>query len=255
MNRNSLFRLSAGACLLAAAFAALACRSQLLEDAALALDVGQTPEPADWIFLLPGDLDNRPFAAAALYTAGYGRQVILPTNRRTIETESGDGYAVHEILTAVLKARGVPSDAIKTIDNESDSTIGDALALKHAWRENPEIRVILVTNDFHTRRTNWIFKQILGPAAEGKLQIVGIPHPIVSARNWWRSRTGFIIMTSEFVKLAAYRLRYGHDGYWLLAFIGGVTLISFYFRVSATRRRNSSSCECTGPVENRSTRH
>ncbi|MBL9094246.1 MAG: YdcF family protein [Planctomycetaceae bacterium] len=239
MNRNRTFMLIAAGCLSALVFAVLAYRTHLLEDAALTLDVGQTPEPADWIFLLPGDFDNRPLAAAALYTAGYGRRVILPTNRRTIETESGDGYAVDQILTAVLRARGVPSDAIETVDNESDSTIGDALALKQLWMKSPETRVILVTNDFHTRRTNWIFKQVLGPAAEGKLQIVGIPHPKVSAHNWWQSRTGFVIMTSEFVKLAAYRLRYGYDGYWLLGFIGSVTVIAFYFRAPATRRRNS----------------
>lgn len=48
-------------------------RGYLLPTLARWLDVGVAPQPADYLFVLPGGEDTRPFVAAALVKAGYAR--------------------------------------------------------------------------------------------------------------------------------------------------------------------------------------
>ena len=46
-------------------------RAVILPAVASWLDVGEPPQPADAIMLLTGDAETRPFAAAALWKAGW----------------------------------------------------------------------------------------------------------------------------------------------------------------------------------------
>ena len=54
-------------------------RSAVLCAAGQWLNVGETlAEPVDYVFVLGGDASTRPFLAAAIYRAGYTRQILIP---------------------------------------------------------------------------------------------------------------------------------------------------------------------------------
>ena len=49
----------------------------LLRAAARWLDVGEPPRRADYVMLLGGDKETRPFVAAALVSEGWARRVLV----------------------------------------------------------------------------------------------------------------------------------------------------------------------------------
>ncbi len=86
------------------------------------LDVGQPPEPTDYCLVLSGDVQSRPFVAAALYRHGFVRRQIWLTRANMIEeggiqTPDGNQAAV-QIMTTL----GVPPEKIITLDGGCAST-------------------------------------------------------------------------------------------------------------------------------------
>jgi uncharacterized SAM-binding protein YcdF (DUF218 family) len=174
------------------------------------LDVSEEPGPVDYVLVLNGDPETRPFAAAALVKAGLARQVLLTRQRLALESNLVQGGAMLselEITRGVLKARGVPEQAIRVLPGEISSTADEARVLAAFLKDEPEARVAVVTNGFHTRRARWIFRRALGEGGE-RIQLVGVPHEGVDEQSWWRTSLGCVLYVSEYAKLVYYRLRY-----------------------------------------------
>lgn len=222
-------------------------RSALFESVGRWLDVGEPATPADWVFLLPGDLETRPFAAASLISAGYAERILIPTNVRTLETSGGDAVPGHEALRKILVARGVPVEAVEILDAETDSTFGDASALAAALEKHPGKRVTLVTNDFHTRRTRWVFHNVLdNKIGPGQVRILGVPAEHYGADDWWRTKEGFEAYAFEYIKLAAYYLAYGRGWRW---FGGGVLAVILAVRYTKRLRCRRMTVGVPVPTE------
>lgn len=241
LNRRRLLLLCAAGVAMAAVVAAACNRKVLLQEAGRWLDVGERPTPVDWVFLLPGDLESRPFAAAALLTAGYADRILLPMNRDSLETSQGDVIPTHVALRRILLARGVPAAAIEILETESDSTFGDARALAAALQQHPGKRVALVTNDFHTRRTRWVFHNVLdGQVEPEQILVLGVPAERYGADDWWRTKEGFVIYASEYIKLAAYHCAYGSALWWLGGGIFALSGVTWYAGRRSRRHRQPS---------------
>jgi uncharacterized SAM-binding protein YcdF (DUF218 family) len=231
VRRRSLLLLLLTAGLLAGCFLA---RGKLLPSLASWLDVGGPPQTADDIVLLTGDADTRAFVAASLYKAGWAPRVLLSTVAAGYSQERRSILAEHEINRQVLLKCGVPERDVTVLNGRAKSTFDEARALADYLDGSPWRRIIVVTNDFHTRRARWIFQRVLGGRA-GQIVVVSAASDEFQPGAWWQSEIGFATVGGEYLKLAFYHLRYGYLA-WELAAVGLLLAILMY------RRRRAGAC-------------
>ena len=199
--------------LLAGIFAA---RSRLLPMAVHWLDVGEDPQKADYVMVLGGDVNVRPFVAAALINAGLAPQVILVKAKAGPAVEDGIIPPSYELDRRVLLRRGVPEDKIVILDGQARSTYDEMSALAEFLAPVSEASVTVVTTDFHTRRARWICNRVLGEQAR-RFSFVSTPCSEFSTESWWQVEKGFLLIVGEYIKLAIYAVWYGSLGWWIIA--------------------------------------
>jgi uncharacterized SAM-binding protein YcdF (DUF218 family) len=179
------------------------------------LDVGEPPRIADYCLVLSGDFNARPFAAAALYRKGYVRHAIWLTRvahaQPIFPWQFDSTAAAHRVLTTL----GVPNDRIAVLDGDCATTFDEANALMSMLSRDPEATVAVVTSDYHTRRSRWIFRRLLGEQAD-RLQFISVPTDYFNADNWWTVEQGFVSYSKEFLKLPFYYLYYGWGLVWII---------------------------------------
>jgi len=181
-------------------------RSAWLPGVGQFLDVGQPPTRVDYVYVLGGGTDSRPFAAAALYDAGLAGKVVLPSVQAAPEADQGVRPPEQKQTRRVLTARGVPETAIELLPESETvrSTRDEAAALARFVQARPGCTVAVVTHNYHTRRARMIFTRALAERAD-QLCMVGIGTDYFDATNWWQSADGFRTFLSEYIKLV-------HDG-------------------------------------------
>ena len=195
---NSLLVLTS---VLVVAVAAVLMLSAVLESV---LVVSEPLPKADVMVVMAGGRDVRLPPVAALYKEGVAQRVLL-TNDGIFagwSTKYDRNLYLVEWAREYLLEMGVPKDAIVPLSYTASGTIHDALNTLDYVRAHPEIRSLLVvTTDYHTRRTLWTF----GLVFEGEGIQIGIcPVPDLS-RPWWRRAQDAYL---EFLKYVYYRLRY-----------------------------------------------
>lgn len=188
-----------------------ALRGWLLPAAAQWLNVAGEPVPTDYVLVLPGGVETRPFAAAALVKAGFARQVLVPKTEASPDQLDGIERPEHDVTRQVLELRGVlPSDII-VLNGGSSSTFSDAEALSRFLAKAPARSVSVVTNHYHTRRARWVLSRVLGKRSSD-LHFVAVPVDEFNESNWWQVRQGTSAYLGEYFKFTYYLLRYGRAG-------------------------------------------
>lgn len=170
------------------------------------LDVSEPPRPADYVLVLTGGEDTRPFVAAALYTKGYVREVLVPYLRPSADARDGVVPDDTDLIRRVLVARGVPAGRVTRLPGEVNSTADEARALARFLDDHPEATVAVVTNDFHTRHARRILYRAVGRRA-GQVYLVAAPTDRVRPDTWWTSERGCAIYLSETFKSVYYAVR------------------------------------------------
>jgi uncharacterized SAM-binding protein YcdF (DUF218 family) len=191
---------------------------QLLRAMARWLDVGARPQRADYVMVLNGGEETRPFVAAALVNAGFARRVLVAGTALSPHMEDRIVPPDHEINKRVLMQRGVAESDITILPGAAATTFDEATALAAFLVKRPRARVIVITNDYHSRRSRWIFARTLADRAE-QVMLVSAPTDEFRLDSWWQDDEGFVTIGSEYLKLGFYVVRYGHFGYWLVACI------------------------------------
>jgi uncharacterized SAM-binding protein YcdF (DUF218 family) len=192
------------------------------------LDVGELPRPAEYVMVLNGGENTRPFVAAVLLNAGLARHVLVAKVAPPPETIGRVLPPSQEISRQVLLHRGVADHDIIILPAAAATTYDEAVALAAFLEDRPNTRVLIVTNDCHTRRSRWAFARALGDRM-AQVSLVSAPSDDVAADCWWRDERGFVTIVTEYLKLAFYALRYGYAGYWLAA-CGCLTLLIGWVR-------------------------
>jgi len=177
------------------------------------LNVGEFPDCAEHVLILPGDETLRPLVGAALVNAGVARDVLIPETRVSADVKDGVSLPTTEVIRSVLMHRGIPEEKIVSLGGASRTTFDDARALQVYLEGKPADRVIVITNAFHTRRSRYIFRRVLGAEAE-RLRFVAAPNPGFADDDWWRHRSGLRIILSENFKLGFYLIRYADPRLW-----------------------------------------
>lgn len=173
--------------------------------------VDEPVERAAAIVVLGGGEDYRPFAAARLWREGWAPVVLVPDVEVRRTEAMGLRPPVTEVILGVLKAEGVPERAIVRIGREVTSTRDEAVAVRQ-WAEGgagPQAggsrRLLIPTDPFATRRTDWIFRRVL---PEWDVRVVRTDPATLDFDRWWMREDGVLSFQSEWVKMAYYLVRY-----------------------------------------------
>jgi len=212
----------------------------LLRTAGRCLDVGRPPQKADAVVLLNGGYNTRPFVAAALVHGGWAPKVILNTVSLHPVQAAGVVPPSHEIALKALQYGEVPRDRVVLLETSVKTTFDEARGVANYLAANPATRLLLVTEGPHTRRAEWIFRLVLDRLVPDRhVEIVSISAPAedFDPATWWRSKSGFLFVTSEYLKLLFYALRYGWLGYEIAVLALAVLILRTWFR----RRRKPVS--------------
>lgn len=185
-----------------------ALRAPLLTGVAGFLTVEDSLTQADFIYVLTGGPNERPFRAAELYHQNLAPEIILP--QAEIRRTEALGLYPNETDVAVqtLRKLGVPDSAIRVVETAGGvtSTIDEARLLRYIATTQSPRQVIVVTSAHHTRRARWILRRQLDGSSV-RLIMVAANQTAFSASNWWKNEAGLTAIVNEYMKLAYYRIK------------------------------------------------
>jgi len=166
--------------------------------------------PADTIHVISGP-DERPEYGIELYLQGYGQRLFF----------TGSGYQAEDAYWLSLR-RGVPESAVTADSSAVTSTYSEAVRLQAfiAQSRAPIRSVILVSDPYHMRRALWTYQRVVGPGVT--FQAAPLAFELSRyRREWWRHPTSLDMVSSEYLKMAYYRVTYalawGTTKEWLMS--------------------------------------
>lgn len=169
--------------------------------------VDDHPVQADAIVILGGGIANRSAAAIKLFHEGYASNILFMNVRADDATQHGITLPEREITRRLLLSNNIPESSIEAIGADVASTRDETKAV-HAWITNHNAHSILIVTDlFHTRRVNWIFRKEL-KHTDVKIHVCVAPTPDYGVSNWWRREQGFMAFQNECMKIVYYWLKY-----------------------------------------------
>ncbi len=160
-----------------------------------ALVINDPLQKADMIIVLGGGNGDRERTGARLYKEGYAPLVV--TTGEPLKIPSIDDTPFAKFSADYLKKLGVPETAILQLP-ESTSTCDDA-RLTLASLPSGSKRIIVVSDPFHTRRSQMIFNGRLKNQVE-VIMAAASPSWFDPSR-WWMRENGIIAVGSEYLKL------------------------------------------------------
>jgi len=157
--------------------------------------VDESLQASDAIVVLGDDTyrAERASRAAELYRAGWAPHIVA--SGRWLRPY----ISIPELMERDLVERGVPREAIVRWASSATNTLQEARAFRVLLRERGWSRVLVVTSNYHTRRSRYIFRKVLGP--EVQLRVVAAPDSGYDPRTWWHSRSGLRLFFHESVGL------------------------------------------------------
>jgi len=157
-------------------------RHPLLRFAAGELVVEDKLEKSDAIIVLSDDnfYADRATRAAELYRQNLAPTVVASGVR--LRPYAG----ISELMTHDLVERGVPKERIVPFPQDADDTRDEAAALKVLAMQKGWKSVIVVTSNFHTRRTRFIFRKVF--SADVKLAVASARDGDFDPANWYEHR-------------------------------------------------------------------
>jgi uncharacterized SAM-binding protein YcdF (DUF218 family) len=221
---------------------------QVLPPVARWLHVGGRPKPADYVMVMPGGEETRPFVAAAMVRRGMAQAVLVPRTVDSPMTEDGILPPNHELIRRILNLRGVDDRRVLFLDQRSASSWGDAQALAEFLAERPGATVAVVTSDYHCRRSRWVFGRALGDRIE-QVFFVSAPSDRFTPDDWWLYKTGFKTYVSEYCKFAVYLGRYGGLSVWVPTVVILLVLVVVKVKLKSPAASRRARSEPEGPYD------
>jgi uncharacterized SAM-binding protein YcdF (DUF218 family) len=152
----------------------------------------EPPQSADIILVLAGDFyGSRVLKAAELAKQGYAPLVLI-SGRPYGRGMEGD-YAI-----SFLATHGYSTRLFESFGHHAHSTIEEAITLRGELRRRHVKRVILVTSDFHSRRSAIVFR-LFCPGIDF-ISVPG-PEPGFHADRWWADPPSKALFYSEWTKI------------------------------------------------------
>ena len=148
-------------------------------------------EKSDAIIVLSG-FDGRLEHGIKLFKEGYGDCLIL-SNSDDFDEET-------------LREHDISEDQVIS-ESHADSTFTNATLTKEIVLEREFKSVIVVTSEFHTSRTRYIFNKVYRDT-DVKLIFSGSKNGFFNSKLWWFNFRGIYVVAVEYVKWLYYLIRY-----------------------------------------------
>lgn len=169
------------------------------------LVIAQPLQRADALVLMAGTPLERLPAAARLYHQGLAAKILLTNDGVLAGWSQQHQRNLYHVEWAELEllTQGVPAETIEKLPYSASGTIHDARhAVDFARREGLR-SLLLVTSDYHTRRTLWSFQRAAG---DDPLSLA--VYPVVGNKTSDTRFRRLYILTVEAIKNLYYRWRY-----------------------------------------------
>jgi hypothetical protein len=162
---------------------------------------------ANAIICLSGSRQTRTPECLRLWNQGYGA-VLLVTEEKPKNKEFHDLELSHlQFAREVTKRMKMMAswELLPSLSGGATSTFDEAEdALSYAKRAKWK-RIIIVTDEFHTRRAHLAFNKVfLGSDVE--VQVAGAPNEVFAIDDWWKSDRGILAFLGETIKFPIYWL-------------------------------------------------
>jgi uncharacterized SAM-binding protein YcdF (DUF218 family) len=134
---------------------------------------------------------DRSFHAAELYREGVA--TIVVASGRLLRRNTG----MAEIMQRDLESFGVPTASIVPLASRSENTREEAGEMGKLIRTRGWKRVIIVTSNYHTRRTRFIYGRVL--PSNTTFRVSSARDSEFDPSHWWQTRQGQKLFLSEIV--------------------------------------------------------
>jgi hypothetical protein len=147
---------------------------------------------ANALVVLGGRIETRFPCALELYRQGYADKVLL-TDLRPYTCGIPDFDCSERRIALAQRDYFEPGAPVSVVP--SRNSIGTVSTFDEAWdllrysQHNGYSRLIIVTDDFHTRRALYAFDKVFQDSGIS-IEAMGAPNAVFDAQNWWRSDAG-----------------------------------------------------------------
>jgi uncharacterized SAM-binding protein YcdF (DUF218 family) len=161
---------------------------------------------ADVLVVLGGRIETRGPRALELYRQGYAPEILL-TDLRPFSPGIPDFNCSERSIVRAMRDYFAPGAPLSVVPSRNGtgatSTFDEARDLLYYSREKGYTRIIIVTDEFHTRRSLYAFQKIFKDSGV-IVESMGAPNAVFEAGNWWRSDAGLKAYLLEPMLLLVY---------------------------------------------------
>ena len=153
----------------------------------------ESPQTSDAIVILGDDNYNgdRATKAAEIFKSGWAPRVIA--SGRYLRPYAG----ISELEAHDLESHGVPASAVVPFAHRATDTREECIAIGQLISSNGWKRILLVTSNYHTRRSEYICERAFPQGTA--LRVIAAPDSEYDPHNWWQTRSGLKIFLHELV--------------------------------------------------------
>jgi uncharacterized SAM-binding protein YcdF (DUF218 family) len=165
-------------------------RYPLLRAAGHVLIVDEAPEQADAIVVLGDNYrSERTERAAELFRAGWARRVVA--SGHMLRPYS----SVAELMHHDLRLDNVPEGAIVVASHSALNTREEVTGLSQLFRQQGWRKILFVTSNYHSRRTDYICRRVLPMGTE--FRVIAAPDSLYDPDSWWKTPAGLKLFSHE----------------------------------------------------------
>ena len=153
----------------------------------------QTPESADIVVVLAGDIrGDRILRAVELVQQGLAPRILVDGAMQVYAAGEADA------ATEFALQHGASREIFEPFPIHADSTLEEAQIVDAELAGRGIRKALVVTSNFHTRRALRIFEAV----ASGKVKyvMVAAPTPDFQPEGWWYTRAGKRTLLLEYLK-------------------------------------------------------
>jgi len=155
--------------------------------------IDEPAAPSDALIVLGDDnyAGDRAFHAAELYREKVA-PVVVASGRMLRQNVS-----IADVMEHDLQSFGVPATAIVKLSSRAQNTREEAGDVAHLIQARGWKRVMVVTSNYHARRTRFIYARTLPSTVT--LRVSGARDSEFDPSRWWESRQGQKLFLNEIV--------------------------------------------------------
>ena len=182
-------------------------RTPILSYYAYIFTLQNAEKGADAIICLSGDRETRNPESLRLWNQGYAQRLFVteekPKNKEFNLVELSHLEFAREV-TKLMKLEA-KWELLPSLTGGATSTFDEAEdALAYGERANWK-RIIIVTDEFHTRRAHLAFRKVFA-GSDITVQVAGAPNELFAIDDWWKSDRGILAYLCETIKYPLYLL-------------------------------------------------